>query len=220
MSEFVVHTIPGSPYARSVMATLEEKGAPWRLAPIPVGQLKQNPHLLRHPFGRMPALDHGDFALYETQAIVRYIDRVRPERPLTPADPKAAARMDQVMNINDWYLFQGCSTVISFQRIVGPALLGLSPDEAAIAAAMPGARNVFAELSRLLGEGPYFAGADLSLADMMIAPQLDFLVTTPEWRVLSAETPNLVSWLDRVVARPSLQATTWDRVKQMAAAYA
>jgi glutathione S-transferase len=34
MSEFVVHTIPGSPFARAVFATLEEKSAPYRIAPV------------------------------------------------------------------------------------------------------------------------------------------------------------------------------------------
>jgi glutathione S-transferase len=218
MSEFVVHTIPGSPFARSVMATLEEKGAPWRIAPIAPGQTKQQPHLSRNPFGRMPVVDHGDFGLYETQAIVRYIDRVYPEPALTPADSKRAARMDQVMNINDWYLFQGCANVIGFQRVVGPKIFGHVPDEDAIAAAMPQAQNVFAELSRLLGDQPYFAGDDVSLAEMMIAPQADFLSMTPEWKTLTAGTPNLVRWLERVIQRPCFEVTTWEKITAKAQA--
>jgi glutathione S-transferase len=95
-------------------------------------------------------LEHDGFVLYETQAIVRYLDRVLPKPALTPADAKCAARMDQVMNVNDWYLFQGVNNVITFQRIVVPRLLGAVPDEAAIAAAMPQAHRVFNELSRLL----------------------------------------------------------------------
>jgi glutathione S-transferase len=66
MSEFVVYATPGSPYSRSVMAALEEKRADWRLAPLKSGTSRQPEHLARHPFGRMPVLDHGDFALYET----------------------------------------------------------------------------------------------------------------------------------------------------------
>lgn len=137
MPEFVVHATPGSPYARAVMAALEEKGADWRLAALTPGTSRQEPHLSRHPFGRMPVLDHGDFRLYETQAILRYLDRVLPQPALTPTDPKAAARMDQVMNVVDWYLFQGCGNIITFQRIVRPKLLGQPTDEAAIREAMP-----------------------------------------------------------------------------------
>ena len=40
MSEFTVHTIPGSPFARAVLATLEEKGASYRLAPMAPGALQ------------------------------------------------------------------------------------------------------------------------------------------------------------------------------------
>jgi len=218
MSAFVVHSVPGSPYGRAVLATLEEKGAPYRLAPVAPGTLRAEPHILRHPFGRVPVLDHGGFSLYETQAILRYLDRVLPSPPLTPADPRAAARMDQAMNVNDWYLFQGVGNVIGFQRVVGPRLMSLTPDETVIAEAMPKAHAVFDALARLLGDRPYFAGDAVSLADLMIAPQLDFISVTPEWAPLTADNSNLVAWLARMTTRPSLEATTWARVAATAKA--
>ena len=218
MSEFTVHSIPGSPFGRAALATLEEKGASYRLSPVAPGTLRSPEHLARHPFGRVPVLEHDGFLLYETQAILRYLDRVLPAPALTPADPKRAARMDQVMNVNDWYLFQGVANVIAFHRVVGPRLMGLQPDEAAIEAAMPKARTVFAELARLLGEQPYFTGDAVSLADLLIAPQLAFFTQTPEWSGLSAPHANIIAWLARMEARPSFQATTWDRVAEMAKA--
>lgn len=218
MQGFTVHSIPGSPFGRAVLATLEEKGADYRFSAVAPGAHKAEPHISRHPFGRVPVLEHDGFTLYETQAILRYLDRVLPKPPLTPADPKAAARMDQVMNVSDWYLFQGVGTVIGFQRVVGPKILGLAPDEEACAAAMPKAHQVFAELSRLLGDQAWFAGSDFSLADIMIATQLDFFEQCPEWAELTAERPNLAAWLARVNARPSLQATTWERVAELARA--
>jgi glutathione S-transferase len=163
-------------------------------------------------------LEHDGFMLYETQAILRYLDRILPTPPLTPADPKAAANMDRAMNVNDWYLFNGVNNVIGFQRIVAPRLMGVAPDEAAIAAAMPRAHTVFNELARLLGAQPYFAGESLTLADLMIAPQLNFLAATPEWEPLSASHQNLVDWLARMNARPSLQATTWEKLTELAKA--
>lgn len=218
MSEFVVHTVPGSPFARAVLATLEEKGARYRLAPLAPNASKSPEHLARHPFGRVPAFEHDGFALYETQAILRYLDRVLPQPALTPADPRRAARMDQVMNINDWYLFHGVGNVIVFHRVIAPQLMGLKPDEAAIEAAMPKARTVFAELARLLGEQAFFAGDSVSLADLMVAPAAAFFTATPEWTELGVPHANLVAWLQRMEARPSLQATTWERVSEMARA--
>jgi glutathione S-transferase len=218
MSQFLVHSIPGSPYGRAVLATLVEKGASHRLIPVAPGTLKVEPHTLRHPFGRIPVLEHEGFVLYETQAIVRYLDRVAAGPALTPTDPMSAARMDQVMNVCDWYLFQGVGSVIAFQRIVGPRLLGLQTDEAVVAEAMPKAHAVFRELSRLLGQNSYFAGNRLTLADLMIAPQLDFFVQTPEWAPLTAATANLVAWLARMNERACMKQTTWERVAQMAQA--
>ena len=218
MSEFIVHSVPGSPYGRAVLATLVEKGASYRLSPVAFGTWRCEPHISRHPFGRVPVLEHDGFMLYESQAILRYLDRVLPGPALTPIDPKAAARMDQVMNVCDWYLFQGVNNVIGFHRIVRPRLMGLAPDEAAIAEAMPKAHVVFNELSRLLGSKNYLAEERVTLADILVAPQLDFLAETPEWELLTAASPNLVSWLHRMTARASFKATTWERVAELAKA--
>ena len=218
MSGYTVHTIPGSPFGRAVLIALEEKGAAYRLAAVAPGTLRSPEHTARHPFARVPVLEHDGFRLYETQAILRYLDRVLPAPPLTPVDARRAARMDQLMAINDWYLFQGVANVIGFQRVVGPRLLGLTPDETAIAAAMPKARTVFTELSALLGRQPFLVGEAFTLADVLLAPQLDFLSATLEWAVLTADTPHLCAWLERVRARPSLEATTWERVAARAAA--
>ena len=218
MSDFVIHSIPGSPFGRAVLATLEEKGARYRFAAVHPGTLKAEPHLSRHPFGKVPVLEHGDFKLYETQAILRYLDRVLPSPALTPADARSAALMDQAMGVNDWYLFQGVANIIAFQRVVGPIIMGLTPDEAAIAEAMPRAQAVFAELERMISNQPYFAGEAVSLADLLLAPQLDFFVGTPEWDVLTSARPNLVAWLERMNARESLKKTTWPMVTELAKA--
>lgn len=218
MTGFIVHSVPGSPFGRAVLATLEEKGAAYRVQPIPVEGRHSPAYLALHPFGRVPAFEHDGFRLYETQAILRYLDRVLPEPALTPTDVKRAARMDQVMNVNDWYLFQGVGNVIIFQRVIGPRLMGKAPDEEAIKAAMPKAHTVFNELARLLADQPFFTGDTVSLADLMIAPALDFFTAIPEWTVLGAPHANLVAWMKRMLERPSLKATTWERVTALAQA--
>jgi glutathione S-transferase len=215
MTDIKVHSIPGSPYGRAVLIALEEKHAAYRVVPVAPKTLRSPEHLARHPFGRIPVLEHGDFRLYETQAILRYLDRALPGPMLTPPELRSAARMDQLMNVNDWYLFQGASNVIGFQRVVAPKLMGLAPDETAIAAAMPKAHFVFDALARELGDGAYFGDGAPSLADIMIAAQLDFFTGTPEWSPLTAKNPSLVRWMDRMNGRPSLRATTWDCVAAM-----
>ena len=124
--------------------------------------------------------------------------------------------MDQLMNINDHYLFNGVANVIGFQRVVGPMLLGLTPDEDAIAAAMPAAQTVFAELSRLLGKQSYFTSDEVSLVDFMLFGQIDFFDGTPEWEPLIGSRGNLADWHNRMNRRDSIRGSTMQAVGHIA----
>ena len=211
-----VHSIVGSPFGRAVMATCLEKRAPYRLAPVIPGQHRAPEHLARHPFGRVPAIDDDGFSLYETQAILRYLDASRPEPSLTPADPKAAARMNQVIAIIDWYVFAPQSAItIAFNRVVAPRI-GVPCNEDAVAASLENARRCIDVLAGLMADGrPYVAGDGFSLGDLHAAPHLDMLSEAPEGAAMLSGTP-IMDWLARVTARPSFTATTWDRLLEAA----
>lgn len=218
MSTIIVHGIPGSPYVRKPLLVCEEKGAPYRLAAMSFGSgaHKQEPYLSLHPFGRLPAIEHGDFKLYECQAIARYIDRAFDGPSLTPADPRQAARMDQVLNIVDCYVMPSISSGIAFNRVVKPKF-GMEPDEAAVADALPMARTCVQALEAILGEQHYLAGEAVSLADLFAISHLDFLAQTPEGADLLAGSP-LLGWIERMNERPSVRNTAWDRLVETAAA--
>ena len=111
----------------------EEKGAPYRLHALELGEEKTPAHLARHPFGRVPTIDHDGFALYETQAIIRYVDAAFAGPALQPRDAQASARMNQLIGIVDWYFFHQVTAVIGFNRLLAP-LLGITTDEAAVTA--------------------------------------------------------------------------------------
>ena len=207
MSSMTVYGIPGSPFLRSVEITLKEKGLDYQLHPLAPGEHKSEAYLKRHPFGRVPAFEHGGFEIYETQAILRYLDEVFPNPPLTPGNPQARARMNQVIGIIEWYYFPKAAAPIGFNRIIGPRLLGLPGDDAAVSEAMPIARTCFAELERLLGSDQYFGGDRISIADVMLGAQLDLMCECAEGRELIEGTPALKTWLGRMVARPSFAAT-------------
>jgi glutathione S-transferase len=204
MSEFVIYGIPGSPFLRSACLGLEEKGQPYRIERL--ADMRGETHRSLHPFGRMPTVDHGSFRLYETQAILRYVDALFPKPALQPTQPRAIARMNQIIGINDWYLFPQVARIIVFNRIIGPALLGMRPDETAIAAAVPDARLCLGELDRLVDGQPFLAGEHLTIADLMLAPQVYYLAATPEGAAILKAT-SLLSWLGRMNARPSMMAT-------------
>ena len=217
MSEFVVHGVPGSPYVRIALLGLEEKGADWRLAPMSFGAGRSPEHLAMQPFGRIPILDHGDFRLYETQAILRYLDRIIPHPPLTPADPKAEARMNQLCGIVDWHVMPDISAGITFGRLVAPKF-GVPVDEAKIQACIPRAKIVVDEIARLMGDQPYLTGPAVTIADLMLIPHLTYLAETSEGEAMLAPHAGLRAWIKRMDERPSLKSTTWERLTEMAMA--
>jgi glutathione S-transferase len=215
MSEFVVHGVPGSPYLRMVLLGLEEKRADYRLAAMAMGEGKTPAYLARQPFGRIPAFEHGDFQLYETQAILRYLDAAVPEPSLQPDEPRARARMDQIIGIADCYVLPFITVGISAERFMSQVFWGRGPDEAKVAAALPNARVCVRELERLKAGAPYLAGDQLSIADLMLAPHFDFFAATPEGRDLLDGT-SLAGWLETMRSRDSFQATTVERLKAAA----
>ena len=204
MSRPIVHGVEGSPFLNSTRLALEEKGVAYELANMPFGAHKEAAHLSRHPFGRIPVLEHDGFTLYETQAILRYVDRAFPGPALQPSDVRQAARMDQIMNIHDWYLFPSMTAGISFQRYVVPQLLGGTADEAKIEAALPQARLCLSELERLMNGDSFLAGDRLSLADLIIAGPFAYFALTPESQEMMKPHPRLGDWWKRMSARDSL----------------
>ncbi len=216
MTEIVIHGISFSPYVRSVAMALEIKGVPYRhqaldLRPIP-GGLHSPEHLALHPFGRVPILEDGGFRLYETQAILRYLDARYPQPALQPTDPRALGRMSQAMGIHDCYLFTRSIRPIGAERVVRPVLMGLAPDEAVVAAALPETQVCLTALDDLLGDSPYLAGDALSLADLLLAPQLHMISAAPEVRDMLRGT-GLFAWLERMLAHPSMVATPATELK-------
>ncbi len=76
MADPVIYGPAFSTYVRSVRLTLEEKAAPYRLEEVNIleGAHQTPEHRARHPFTKVPAFEHDGFALYETAAIMRYVD--------------------------------------------------------------------------------------------------------------------------------------------------
>ena len=215
-----IHSIPGSPYGRAALIACIEKNAPYRLRAVTPGQHKQPAYLAHHPFGRIPTLEDDGFWLYETQAIIRYVDASHgAPRALTPNDAKAEARMNRAIGVIDWYFFADKSARdLVFHRVVAPKLGFPSSDETA-RAAIPGTAHVVEVFADLVGNRPYLAGDAFSLADIHAGPQLDLLSECEEGAEMIRDTP-IEAWLGRLRVRPSFAATTWPRLAEAAAAAA
>jgi glutathione S-transferase len=123
--------------------------------------------------------------------------------------------MNQIVGIVDWYVFPTISVGITAERLMAQRFWNRPPDEANIAKALPGARVCLSELERLQGGAPFMAGDSLSIADLMVAPQLDFFRAAPEGTELLQGTP-LDGWLTRMGMRASMQATQAERLRKSA----
>jgi glutathione S-transferase len=199
---------PGySTYARAARLALEEKGVDYDLVEVDfIAAGMPDEHLARHPFAKVPALEHDGLMLYETVAIERYVDEAFAGPSLQPSNPGARARMTQIISIIDSYTYPRTVGDLVIQRLVQP-ILGGTADESIIEAALPEVDKSMAELERLLGDQEYLAGSALSLADLHLAPIFAYFVATPESKAIMENKPGLNAWWQRMEPRESLAKT-------------
>ena len=104
---------------------------------------------------------------------------------------------------------------IGWNRVIARRF-GLPVDEAAVANALPGATTCIRALEQLLGSQAFMAGKEISLADLMLFAHLDMFPMSAEGAVLMKDSP-LLTWLERMRARPSAQATEMNKLMGVAA---
>lgn len=208
MGETTIYGPAYSTYARTVRLVLEEKGAPYKLVEVDIlkGEGQRPAHLARHPYGKVPAVELDGFTLYETGAIERYLDEAVQGPKLVPADIKQRARMNQIMSLVDSYAYVPAVHGVAINRLVKP-ILGQKPDEDAIAKALPEAEKVLAEIENLMGQNPFLAGPQLSLADLHLAPVMAYFSMTPEGEAVLKKLPRLSEWWAKMKERPSMAKT-------------
>jgi glutathione S-transferase len=196
----VLHGYHYSVYTRIARLALAEKGVAYERVEVnPFAPDVPASYLALHPFGRVPTLVHDGFALYETGAITRYIDRAFPGPALQPADPRALARMDQIIGIVDAYGYWPMVRQV-FSHRAFRARTGQPVDEAEIARGIAASAKVLAALEPLVGDG-------VSLADLHLGAMIAYLALAPEGTALLRQYPRLTAWWERLSARPSFAAT-------------
>lgn len=197
-----------SVYVRIARMTLLEKGVAHDLVPVDIFAEDGIPdhHLARHPFGKIPAFAHGDFRLFETGAITRYVDEAFDGPALQPADAKLRARMNQIMSIADGYVYPQMVWGLYVECIEKPKR-GEVADEARVEKARGIARISLNALAGLLAEHRWMCGDTVTLADLHLAPMVGYALEVPEVRGMFSEHRNLGDWWQRVTALESFLQT-------------
>lgn len=205
MSEVILHGFPGSTYVWTARATLVAKGVPHRIQP-PKG-MREAAYRAIHPFHKMPALTHGDVHLFETLAIVHYVDRAFDGPALLPTDPADIGRVYQWVSVATAYAYPAMVPSFMLEYIFPKGADG-GPRREVIEDSLPGMRRVLALLDEALAGRGFLVGEALSLADLYTAPLLLSLGGFPEGPGLLAEVPAVMAYATRMGAEPAFAGTS------------
>lgn len=205
-----LYGFPHSACTRTVLMMLSESGieAAFESVDLSKGEHKQSAHIARHPFGRVPVLEDDGFQLYETRAIVRYLDGKSASGTLTPHDPRERALMDQWMSVDACYFTPAAYTLV-LQKIYVP-MMGGETDEGQAEQALDQVRIVYRAMNAQLERTPYLAGEAFSLADLCFVQYTDAVVSAVGESILS-DTPYVKVWREAAIHRPSYRAASPDR---------
>lgn len=206
MSEMTLWGFNGSTYVRTLKMLLAEKQfSDFKQVPLNVltGEPRQAEHLARHPFGKVPVLEHDGLRIVETAAIARYLNDVLPGPSLIPATPQARARMDMVIGLVDSYgygaLVAGIAAYHLFPDFVG------GKNEAMRQGGIDNGSKVIELAMKAKGSAPFIAG-ELSLADLFLAPIVFYVSLTPDMAGL-LYIDGFAAWWGRIQALDSFKST-------------
>jgi glutathione S-transferase len=201
-----VYGTPQSTYVRTVRLLLEEAGADYNLKGVDIfnGENKSAEYLAKNPFGKVPTLEVDGELLYETTAITDYLNTVLAGNKFSPSDPLLQARMRQIMAIIDSYLYSPAIRTIVIQRLIVPSQGGKT-DEEAVKDAIAPAQTALKAIESLTIGSPYLLGSEASIADFFLIPIFIYLSQTPEFDLVTAQTPKIQTWWDEVNKLPSVK---------------
>jgi glutathione S-transferase len=202
MADPIVYGFPRSTFVNIVRLVLTHKDVPYAFHDLePV--MGKPEHLALHPFNRVPIFRHDDFTVYETSAIVSYIDEAFAGPKLTPEDIRARARMNQWISAVNNYYYPYMIYHVTHERLVFPEL-GIASDEKVVAHALPKVEVGLGVLERALAHGEdYLLGAELSLADFYLLPSTFAFSLTEEGRKLYPKFPAFSRWRERMENHPT-----------------
>lgn len=195
-----LYYFPASTFSRRVRVALLEKDISCELIELslPTGQHKQDWYAALNPYAKVPTLVVGDVALYESAAILTYLEATHPTPPLVPNDACGRALVDMHVRLCDAHVGRYAGAILFPKRFVPQANWDLQ----AMEAARKEIDRHLVIIERELGDRPFLVGDAFTLADVAYLPFLHFLALME----VSAG-PRVKAWADRVLARPSAQAT-------------
>jgi glutathione S-transferase len=210
-----IYWASGSPFAWRALLALEQKGLPYtsHLLQFSKGDHKTPGYLEMNPRGKVPVLKDGDLVLYESLAIMAYLDRQYPDPPLFGSDARRAAAVWQ-------RVAEQLSYVDSLlPKVVLPIFFNrVAEEKASIEGASELVLEELARLERDLGDGrTWLCGEAVTAADLVTLTEVELFLRAASrdaalplklaFTPLGEKLPRLAAWLDRFRALPAYERT-------------
>lgn len=199
-----LHCTLTSTFSRRVRIAMHEKGIEHEIALVDMGagEHKSPRYLALNPYGRVPTIEHDGFVLYESSAILGYLEALRPEPRLFPAAAEPRARVDMHMKLCDVELTRHAGAILFPKRFL--------PKDKWDVKAFEQARTPIQKHLTILAEGlqgrEFLVGDGFTAADLIYMPHLHFLP------LMEVDIPPPVqAWAGRLLRRPSAVATVPER---------
>ena len=195
-----LHYHPLSTYSRRVRIACLEKGIDIQLVELDMAKgAHRSPDYLRlNPYGRVPTLEEDGFILYESTAILEYLEATHPAPPLVPADARGCALAAMHMKLCDIQLARQTGVIIFPKRFLPKERW----DETAMGQAKKEIERHLAVLERQIAGKDWMMGDRYSLVEVCYTPFVEFFplmeITPP---------PAVAAWTERMLGRPSARET-------------
>lgn len=204
----------GSPFAWRVMLTLEVKKLPYQssLLEFSKQQHKAPAYLALNPRGKVPTLKDGDFVVYESIAIMAYLDRKYPEPPIFGKTAEEAGAIWQTVCEAESYLAP------AGDKIIRPMFFGKGLDQVEqIQEAAESVRRELKSIDARLQQSKWLVGGEISAADIAVFPLIQLLLRAASKEAaapfhlglipLAANYPNTAKWVQRIETLPGYDQT-------------
>ncbi len=204
----------GSPFSWRVLLALEHKRLPYESQLLHFDkQEHQSPQMLKlNPRGRVPVLKDGDYVVFESLAVLYYLEVKYPQAPIFGTNPEEAGVIMRVICEFQAYAEPALSKIVNavFTGQVAGAIDELSD---AMHVAGREARTIEGRLSK----EDWIVGADYSAADMVIFPWIQLLRRAMDKRAaaelgkrflpMERNYPALARWVRRIESLPGYERT-------------
>jgi len=193
-----------TPMFMKVVYAAEELGLNYQIVPVDLtkGETKSPEHMARHPFGKVPAIEHNGKFLWESNAIVRYMGSLD-STPAFPSDKMARAHVDQWL---EFFAHQAgrWTTSVWFQKCIGPKYFNEPADEKVVKNTTEWLMEAMPIVDKHLGTNSFLTGETFTLADV-VAHTL--MMGFKDAGLPLGDFKNFARWFENVEQRPSWKRT-------------